>query len=394
MNKLALIFGISTLIAVSFAEDLYDPMTSNVGLLTPANWKSQVDGARQKGGIYIVHFYQEKDGKSYDFSLDFVKKSFNLKGIFSLGQVNCTTHANFCKKNFSNELPGLMVYPPLPIPPKFFELSQVNRSIGFAVRHLSHSVVEINDESYIGFLQSEKAMPKIMLFTDKPKGTPLLAKGLSNSFQGKMKFGLVRKESTEVVEHFGVSKYPTILIHKQGSKKPEVYKGEIKFQPLFDFLNIHSEQFVPKSSSNSNEEEKTWVYEILPELHAKSIDDICVGLTKTLCVILFAEEKPEKSMITAIKALKNRYEVGRDDALKFKFMWLNKTQHKEWSQQFKIDSSLQIQAAVLNPGRRKRFVLVEGEFSESSVSKMLERILGGDARFTRLRGVPVFSEDL
>ena len=99
-------------------------------------------------------------------------------------------------------------------------------------------------------------------------------------------------------------------------------------------------------------------------------------------------------MITAIKSLKNRYEVGRDDALKFKFMWLNKTLHKEWTQQFKIDNNLQIQAAVLNPGRRKRFVLIDGEFSESSVSKMLERILGGDARFTRLKGVPVFSEDL
>ena len=111
-----------------------------------------------------------------------------------------------------------------------------------------------------------------MLFTDKPKGIPLLAKGLSNSFNGKMKFGLIRKEAIEVVEHFGVKKFPTILLHKQGAKKPEIYSGEIKFQPLFDFLNIHSEQFVPKSSSNSDEEEKTWVYEILPELHVRSID--------------------------------------------------------------------------------------------------------------------------
>lgn len=375
-------------------ENLYDPMTSNVGILTAANWKSQVDTSRQKGGIYIVHFYKEKDGKSYDFSLDFIKKSVDLKGIFSLAQVNCTSQAAFCKKNFSGELPGLMVYPPLPIPPKRFDLTEVKKAIGTAVRYLTHSVVEINDESYIGFLQSEKAMPKILLFTDKPKGIPLLAKGLSNSFSGKMKFGLIRAESTEVVEHFGVSKFPSILLHKQGLKKPLTYSGEMKFQELFNYLNIHSEQFVPKTSSNGDEEEKTWVYEILPELHAKSAEDICVGTTKTLCVILFASEKPEKKFIGDIKSLKNRYEVGRDDALKFKFMWLNRNQHKEWSSQFGIDESLNIQAAVLNPGRRKRFVLVEGEFNESSVSKMLERILGGDARFKRLKGVPVFSEDL
>jgi len=394
MNKVALLLGIFTLFNCLKGEDLYDPMTSNVGILTPSNWKSQVDSSRQSGGIYIVHFYNERDGQSYDFSLDFIKRSQDLKGIFKLGQVNCTTFPDFCKKNFTGELPGLMTYPPLPIPPKKFELNQVKRSIGFAVRYLDHSVIEINDESYIGFLQSDKAMPKILLFTDKPKGIPLLAKGLSNSFSGKMKFALIRSSSTEVVEHFGVKKFPSILLHKQGVKKPLRYTGELKFQQLFDFLNIHSEQFVPKSSGNSNEEEKTWVYEILPELHARSVDDICVGTTKTLCVILFANEKPEKSMITDIKSLKNKYEVGRDDALKFKFMWINKSLHKEWTEQFGIDTSIGIQAAVLNPGRRKRFVRIDGEFTEESVSKMLERILGGDARFTRLRGVPVFSEDL
>jgi hypothetical protein len=394
MNVLLQVTSILLLSLSAHAEDLYDPMTSNVGILTPSNWKSQVDNSRQKGGIYIVHFYNERDGQSYDFSLDFVKKSLDLKGIFSLAQVNCTSYADLCKKQVTGELPSLMVYPPFPVPPKNFKLSEVNRSIGYAVRHLSHSVVEINDESYIGFLQSEKAMPKILLFTNKPKGIPLLAKGISNAFAGKMKFGLIRAESTEVVEHFGVSDFPMVLLHKQGQKKPLKYTGEIKFQALFDFLNIHSEQFVPKSSSNDNEEEKTWIYEILPELHAKSSDDICVGTTKTLCVILFAAEKPDKTFISSIKSLKNRYEVGRDDAIKFKFMWLDRNLHKDWSEKFGVDESLSIQAAVLNPGRRKRFVRIDGEFSEESVSKMLEKILGGDARFTRLRDVPEFTEDL
>lgn len=394
MKTATLVCGIFMLIAAAHSEDLYDPMTSNVGILTPSNWKSQVDNARQKGGTYIVHFYKEKDGKSYDFSLDFVKKSVDLKGIFSLAQLNCTQFADLCAKHFSGDLPGLMVFPPLPVPPKLFSLEHVNRAIGFSVRHLNHSVVEINDESYIGFLQSEKAMPKILLFTNKPKGIPLLAKGISNAFAGKMKFGLIRSDSAEVVDHFGVTSFPKILLHKQGQKKPLEYKGEIKFQNLFDFLNVHSEQFVPKSSSNDNEEEKTWIYEILPELHAKSSDDICVGTTKTLCVILFAAQKPDKTFINSIKSLKNRYEVGRDDAIKFKFMWLDRNTHKEWTSQFGIDESLSIQAAVLNPGRRKRFVRVDGEFDEANVSKMLEKILGGDARFTRLRDVPVFSEDL
>lgn len=84
-----------------------------------------------------------------------------------MAQVNCTTNKSLCNKHFASELPGLITYPPQPVPPKTFPLDKVNQSIGYAARYLNHSVMEINDESYIGFLQNEKAMFKILLFTDK-----------------------------------------------------------------------------------------------------------------------------------------------------------------------------------------------------------------------------------
>jgi len=39
---------------------------------------------------------------------------------------------------------------------------------------------------------------------------------------------------------------------------------------------------------------------------------------------------------------------------------------------------------MLNPGRRKRYVLHEGELELQSVAETIEKINGGDARFIRL----------
>ena len=41
---------------------------------------------------------------------------------------------------------------------------------------------------------------------------------------------------------------------------------------------------------------------------------------------------------------------------------------------------------ILNPGRRKRFLIHEGEISEKGIEVTLDKILGGDARFKAIKG--------
>tara|TARA_B110000285_G_C15061642_1_gene582715 strand:- start:90 stop:260 length:171 start_codon:yes stop_codon:yes gene_type:complete len=40
----------------------------------------------------------------------------------------------------------------------------------------------------------------------------------------------------------------------------------------------------------------------------------------------------------------------------------------------------------LNPGKRKRFLIHEGDISEAHIEKTLDKILGGDARFKNIKG--------
>lgn len=41
---------------------------------------------------------------------------------------------------------------------------------------------------------------------------------------------------------------------------------------------------------------------------------------------------------------------------------------------------------VLNPGKRKRFLIHEGEITETKIEETLDKILGGDARFKNIKG--------
>ena len=41
---------------------------------------------------------------------------------------------------------------------------------------------------------------------------------------------------------------------------------------------------------------------------------------------------------------------------------------------------------ILNPGKRKRFLVHDGEISESSIEKTLDKILAGDAKFKAIKG--------
>ena len=60
-------------------------------------------------------------------------------------------------------------------------------------------------------------------------------------------------------------------------KRPIMYKGPLKYPNIFEFLNIYSETFVTGGGSSvDSAATKEWLTEIVPELTAKSANDICL----------------------------------------------------------------------------------------------------------------------
>lgn len=97
-----------------------------------------------------------------------------------------------------------------------------------------------------------------------------------------------------------------------------------------------------------------------------------------------------------MKSAKQNFENNLDRSFVFKFMWIDSSKHNHWLKDLEVDDSGALTVRVLNPGRRKRFMKMEGDFSEKELMKTLEKIIGGDARFANLKEaqLPEFSADL
>lgn len=78
----------------------------------------------------------------------------------------------------------------------------------------------------------------------------------------------MRSNWTTLVDRYNVKSFPQLLVVKTNEKKPIPYKGELKFTPMFEFLNVYSEVFVPGGGSAADSAAtKHWLTEVVPELH-------------------------------------------------------------------------------------------------------------------------------
>jgi len=64
---------------------------------------------------------------------------------------------------------------------------------------------------------------------------------------------------------------------------------------------------------------------------------------------------------------------------------LNASANKDFFSVFSLQEEELPKVIVLNPGKRKRFLVHEDIISESAIEATLEKILGGDSRFKNIK---------
>ena len=182
-----------------------------------------------------------------------------------------------------------------------------------------------------------------------------------------MSFGIVRNND-DLKDRYQIKKTPAIIVVKTTEKKPYYYSGDMKYPAIFKFLNIYSETFVPGGgSSQDSAATKNWLTESVPELHFKSANDICLKVEGGICVMILSKGKPDKIYIDALKDAYKSFERKLSRGLTFKFMWLDLNLEPEWGKLYNIEDDLP-QVVVLNPGKRKRYLLHEGGITTDSIS--------------------------
>ncbi|KAF6265587.1 hypothetical protein COO60DRAFT_863377 [Scenedesmus sp. NREL 46B-D3] len=186
---------------------------------------------------------------------DLQKVAANLKGIATVGMVNCASvpSVRTCRAFGVHEFPRLLV---------FKTGTKTNPYTGGAMkdfekhegppgaRALAAAIADKLDDKQISritsssqheaFLQQQPKLAKVLLFTDKNAST-VLYMGLSWSYARRLAFAEVRssEEGAALLEQYAVAKLPTLLVVKTDGKH-EVYSGPLKAVPLKAFLDSHA----------------------------------------------------------------------------------------------------------------------------------------------------------
>mmetsp|Transcript_80144 Transcript_80144/g.235741 ORF Transcript_80144/g.235741 Transcript_80144/m.235741 type:complete len:419 (+) Transcript_80144:116-1372(+) len=350
--------------------------------------------------VSSLWFYNE-DGKQDQSLLDeYNKVAVDMKGMAKICAISCTDWPVFCEKNGVKETPSLMVYPINPVPAFKYEGKMEAKAISAKIaRFIADYSTKLTKENIDTFVTTDPTKPKVVLFSNK-KSPPTIWKALSSEtvFKRTVKFGFATEEDKELVQRFKIKKFPTIMMQR-GAKAEvkETYSGEMKFLPLKDWVGVFSESGMGDKVSGSGgreeesiEEAKPWLVQEVPELTAKSQADICFK-GEGLCVIYLKDGELSQAESDMLSGLSKKFTSQLSDrGAKMKWMWMNAAVETEFRTLF--DPSQLPSAVVFNPHKRLRFTKLDhGEDNElkgdeQGISNLMDKVLGGDARFKMVPG--------
>jgi len=117
-------------------------------------------------------------------------------------------------------------------------------------------------------------------------------------------------------------------------------------------------------------------------------NDICLKKDGALCVILVVKNKDslDESKLDILKTVGEGFASKISRGISFYFSWLDVSEEKEFASTFEVPESDLPSVVVLNPGKRKRFLVHEGDITSANIEQTLDKILGGDARFKSIKG--------
>ncbi len=316
------------------------------------------------------------------------------KGMFRITALDCEEFSTLCNKESVTKFPTFRVYPAFPAPTQDYEEATVDfdKLKKLAARFVGSRVVDVTQNNYETFINDNPGKPKVILFSDK-KGTPLIFKALSSHFDKTLIFGIIKDTEQGIVSKYKVKSFPAVFLIKEKDGKPLKYDGkEYSYQAIFDFINIYSETFVFRNNEESvvSAASRPWLSERIPQVTSDSADDICLKKEGALCVIYVAKDaasaKSNEAQLNELYATGQKFASKISRGINFYFMWLDSSAENKFYQMFEIKESDLPKVVILNPGKRKRFLIHDKNINENDISATLDRILGGDAKFINIKG--------
>ena len=354
---------------------VYDFQHTSVHSLTSLNFDQQVTSQRRKiSGL--VHFFRSHDSPTYSSEISALAKDW--QGAFAIGSVNCDEYEALCEVQGIRETPSVKVYPPLPGPVHEYEGEKTAKGLlAHMAVYLGAKVTEVTMDSEAGFRSAKPGVPKVLLFTEKA-GIPTIYKALSTVLGDTLDFGIVRSDQTALISSYEIPSFPKLLLLNSDGK-PQAYDGDMKYRPLFEFLNIYSEVFVTGAHAQPPAAPKPWRTEDLPELTWASNGDLCFERENILCAIFVSSTKPEEDQIHLFKTLQERF--GAQESVTF--MWINAKIERDFLAALEVVSSPAL--VFVKPGNKSKYARHTGVLSIRGVEIAFEKLKSED-RFKQAKG--------
>lgn len=213
-----------------------------------------------------TRFYAPWCGHCQSLKPAYEKVAQNLNGLAKVAAINCDEDENkpFCGQMGVQGFPTLKIVTPSKKPGKprveDYQGARTAKAIVDAVvERIPNHVKRATDKDLDNWLNQNEERPKVILFTEKGT-TSALIRAVAVDFLGAADVAQVRNKESASIQKFGVTQFPALVVVPLGGAEPQLYEGELKKQPIIDFL---SEFATPnpdasgKAASSTNSKDKT-----------------------------------------------------------------------------------------------------------------------------------------
>lgn len=128
----------------------------------------------------------------------------------------------------------------------------------------------------------------------------------------------------------------------------------------------------------------------VPQLTKDSGNDICLKKDGALCIILVSKDKGSlnQAHLDSMHSVGQAFSSKISRGISFYFSWIDTTAEPEFANALALPDGVDNypRLVILNPGKRKRFLIHNGDITESGIESTLDKILAGDAKFKAIKG--------
>jgi thioredoxin-like negative regulator of GroEL len=375
-------------------------MEHDIQQITEKNFDGVI-GKFRADSVAALWFFKDDSSDDKKFLDDYNKVAKELKGMAKVTAISCSDWPIFCQKNNVKTTPAVMMYPTFPAPAYLWEGKMESKAIaGRISKMIPDFTTKLTKDTADSWLTTDPSKPKVLVFSNK-KSAPTMLKALSSDtvFKRTAKFGFVTEDDKDVCQRFKVTKFPTVIMQRKAGNdlKKETFSGELNFLALQAWVNPYVESGMGDKmskggaqSEESIEDDQPWLSQEIPELTAKSSNSICFK-GEGLCVIYLKDGEASQAEIDMLAGLSKKFTSQLSDrGAKMKFMWINLALETAFNNLFNPDQLPS--AVVFNPHKRLRFTKMDhgedGEINgdEAGIAKLVDKVLGGDARFSPVPG--------